>query len=294
MKHITSIIFYKLLFFVTIKAGKNFLNLDFLFKIYDNTVRDFADLGEKCSTSDGSDGRCQLLAKCDALDRMIKNPTSRTEAIKILNKSNCGYVAKSRLVCCSSVESAKPAAGQFDAGPQLDFSLSINVRPSINKKSSQSPVVPKIPNFLDNNVIFDATKGVKKVTPKPKVQAQVSKSTVAPSLRVTMLPSKSKFNLKTQMIVAIPPSPPKFATEVKATSTSAPLLTSAPNLDASNYVLSQDCGRVLTNRYFRGNLTELGDFPWMALLEYTNRKLDQSHCKVTKFDTHTFCSCSEG
>jgi hypothetical protein len=37
-------------------------------------------------------------------------------------------------------------------------------------------------------------------------------------------------------------------------------------------LLPSDCGRDLSNRIVGGNITELDEFPWMALLEYRKRK----------------------
>lgn len=34
----------------------------------------------------------------------------------------------------------------------------------------------------------------------------------------------------------------------------------------------EQCGRVLEFKHFNGNRTELGDFPWITLLEYRTRK----------------------
>lgn len=39
-----------------------------------------------------------------------------------------------------------------------------------------------------------------------------------------------------------------------------------------NEKLPTDCGRDLSNRIVGGNVTELDEFPWMALLEYRKRK----------------------
>lgn len=44
---------------------------------------------------------------------------------------------------------------------------------------------------------------------------------------------------------------------------------------SSNPLLPSDCGRDLTQRIVGGERTELGEFPWMALLEYQKREFWQ-------------------
>lgn len=64
--------------------------------------------------------------------------------------------------------------------------------------------------------------------------------------------------------------------------TGSPTTTSSQSFDASipidlanNPLLPSDCGRDLSQRIVGGERTELDEFPWMALLEYQKRKLNE-------------------
>lgn len=52
------------------------------------------------------------------------------------------------------------------------------------------------------------------------------------------------------------------------------------NIDRKDYnetmsLLPKDCGKQMLNRIVGGNVTELDEYPWMALLEYETRKFNK-------------------
>lgn len=178
-------------------------------------------------------GKCALIEQCDELYRMIKSPASRSEAVRIINKAgNCGFVAKDRLVCCG--------AGAREPSPAAAALQPDDGRPQQPKAVKPTARKPQAASVIK---AAGAASGAK-VAPK------------APT--TTLLPSPE---LGSQTHAQVPP-----------VQKAAPSLAAETSPESASQVLSRDCGRVLDNRYFRGNRTELDDFPWVALLEYTARK----------------------
>lgn len=251
---------------------------------------------DKCTAIDRTQGRCYHLSECSIMVDVLKTPekfkTSHSQVVESIRKSKCGYDRNNPLVCCpgkkvlnyttttqSSLKFFSPIKTfqQFipvkvtvDATPiSIDFTStsSQQVRPSIPSQQQlgvnhQQPLPSQ--HQLGANHQQPLRPSIPGQQPlRPSIPSQQHPRPQFSNVQVTTQNHQQAHEPVNQL--------PAIKPALQANDVSAAISNNNNNnLENPNsrIPLSQDCGVTVTNHFFRGNKTELDDFPWTALLEY--------------------------
>lgn len=161
-----------------------------------------------------------------------------------MRKSSCGFIASDPLVCCPSSQNS-----------QLSLTGNVSSRSIFSILPPIEAIKQWLPIKLDQISVSLSVK-----TSVGQAPTSLGQQTL-PNLPQSVLQSPPL----QKPVVPVPQKPPTSAGYGPSSTDLLPL---------------QDCGLTLTNHYFRGNRTDLDDFPWTALLEFDTRKsiLSRSSC----------------
>ena len=234
---------------------------------------------DRCIAPDGSVGQCIYLSSCRELLEMVQSAkgvhATHEEAIDIIKQSACGYVSHDPLVCCrSNITGIKPDSDAANARLPTQDSNKINKKqPHCSASHGAAPFATTTTRRPQFGLPLATTATPSKSSATNISESQGFDSAIPPVGGSGVLPQKG---FTTTVEPPVPTTQPALESEGASTTLESvteiiPESTTS-DVNENHKHLPSGCGRMLTYKFFYGNLTDLHDFPWLALLEFNTRK----------------------
>ncbi|KAJ8673961.1 hypothetical protein QAD02_005223 [Eretmocerus hayati] len=202
---------------------------------------DFLGLGERCIAGSQGVGKCVTLEKCHQivqdLEQSQNSNSAHERAIDIVRELHCGFSYEQPLICC-------PHHTRRGSNS--------------NKINSFEGTSTNLPNLGSTNLNDGKTSQAPNITSATLRPAQLMSSDRMIFTNQNTIPNGSPAQKMNRPKEVASSRDNQYINEIRR--------------GRGREDIFEDCGRVLSNRYFQGYETDLGDFTSLALIGYNTPK----------------------